>query len=103
MEIEELKKTISEADNQLRTCDDAFKGMLSVVSHIQERSKNAMAWVGLTLISCPAAQPLLPNSHQPKQSRADSGTLKIQVNRTQSQLTWDTLYTVDLRQQGQWK
>ena len=41
--------------------------------------------------SCPAAQPLLPNSHQPKQSRADSGTLEIQVNKTQSPLTWDTL------------
>ena len=41
---------------------------------------------------CPAAQPLLPNSHQPKQSRADSGTLKIQVNKTQSISTWDALY-----------
>ena len=26
MEIEELKKTISEADNQLKACDEAFKG-----------------------------------------------------------------------------
>ena len=31
--------------------------------------------------SCPAAQPLLPRSHHPKQSRADSGTLEIQVNK----------------------
>ena len=43
---------------------------------------------GLTLIwdvppSCPAAQPLLPNSHQPKQNWADNGTVKIQVNPTQ--------------------
>ena len=42
-------------------------------------------WVGLTLIwdvplSCPPAQPLLLNSNQPKQNRADSGTVKIQVN-----------------------
>ena len=29
--------------------------------------------------SCPSAQPLLPNSHQPRQNWADSGTLKIQV------------------------
>ena len=29
---------------------------------------------------CPAAKPLLPNSHQPRQSWADSGTIKIQVN-----------------------
>lgn len=26
LEIEELKKTISEADNQLKACDEAFKG-----------------------------------------------------------------------------
>ena len=38
------------------------------------------------------AQLLLPNSHQPKQNRADSGTLEIQVNKTQSTSTWDTLY-----------
>ena len=34
--------------------------------------------------SCPSAQPLLPNSHQPKQNWADSVTLKIQVNPFQS-------------------
>ena len=33
--------------------------------------------------SCPAAHPLLPNSHQPEQNQADSGTVKIQVNPTQ--------------------
>ena len=33
--------------------------------------------------SFPAAQQLLPNSHQPRQNRADSGTAKIQVNPTQ--------------------
>ena len=44
--------------------------------------------------SCLVAQPLLPNSHQPKHSQADSGTLEIQVNKTQSQLTWHTLYFV---------
>ena len=32
--------------------------------------------------SYPAAQPFLPNSHQPRQNGADSGTLKIQVNPT---------------------
>ena len=26
MEIEELRKTIDEADRQLKSCDDAFKG-----------------------------------------------------------------------------
>ena len=45
-------------------------------------------WIGLTLTwdvppFCPAAQPLLPNSHQPKQNRADSGAVKIQVTPTQ--------------------
>ena len=57
----------------------------------------ALAWADLDLDvppSCPAAQPLLPHSHQPKQIRADSGTLEIQVNQTQSQLTWDTLYSL---------
>ena len=52
-----------------------------------------LGWVDLALgvpLSAQLAQPLLPNSHQP--SRADSGTLEIQVNKTQSQLTWDTLY-----------
>ena len=42
--------------------------------------------------SCLAAQPLLPNSHQPKQNQADCGTIKIQVNPTQSKSRWDTLY-----------
>ena len=49
-----------------------------------------LGWVDLdfcVLPSCPAAQPLLPNSHQPKQSWADGGTLKIQVNKTQSTST----------------
>ena len=50
-------------------------------------------WVGLTLIlvSHHLAQPLLPNFHQPRQDWADSGTLKIQVNPTQSTSTWDAL------------
>ena len=42
-----------------------------------------LGWVDFDLgvpPSCPSAQPLLPNSHQPKQNWADSGTLKIQVN-----------------------
>ena len=54
-----------------------------------------LGWVDFDLgvpPSCPAAQPLLPNSHQPRQSRADSGTLEIRVNKIQSPLTWDTLY-----------
>ena len=41
---------------------------------------------------CPAAQPPLPNYHQAEQSRADGGTLEIQVNKTQSTSTWDALY-----------
>ena len=43
-------------------------------------------WVGLTLIWAfhHLAQLLLPNSHQPKQNWADSGTTKIKVNPTQS-------------------
>ena len=32
--------------------------------------------------SCPAAQPLLANSHQPEQNWADGGTTKIKVNPT---------------------
>ena len=41
--------------------------------------------------SCPVYQPPLPNSHQPTQNRADSGTLKIHVKPTQSTSTWDAL------------
>ena len=33
--------------------------------------------------SCPTAQPLLPNHHQPKQSLADGGTLKLSQNSSQ--------------------
>ena len=45
-------------------------------------------WVGLTLIwdvppSCPAAQPVLPISHKPRQNQAEGGTAKIKVNPTQ--------------------
>ena len=34
--------------------------------------------------SCPSTEPLLPNSRQPRQNWAEGGTLKIQVNPTQS-------------------
>ena len=44
--------------------------------------------------SCPAAQPPLPNYHQLKQSRADSGILEIQVNKTQSTSTWRVIVVV---------
>ena len=45
-----------------------------------------MGW--LTLIwdvppSCPAAQPVLPISHQPWQNQAEGGTAKIKVNPTE--------------------
>ena len=33
--------------------------------------------------SCPAAQPVLPISHQPRQNQAEGGTAKIQVNPTE--------------------
>ena len=51
-------------------------------------SISPQSWVGLTWIyddtlSCPAAQPLLPTSHQPKQNQAEGGTAKIKVNPTQ--------------------
>ena len=42
-----------------------------------------LGWVDFDLAvppSGPAAQPLLPNSNQPRQKWADSGTLKIKVN-----------------------
>ena len=42
--------------------------------------------------SCPAAQPILPHFHIPRQNWADSGTLTIQFNPTQSTSRWDTLY-----------
>ena len=54
----------------------------------------ALGWVGFDFCvpPCyPAAQLLLPNSHQPKQSREDVGTLVNEVNKTQSMSTWDVL------------
>ena len=60
-------------------------------------------WVGLTLIwevppSCPAAQPVLLISHQPRQNQAEGGKAKIKVNPTEvhqemchpvSNIKWD--------------
>ena len=43
-----------------------------------------LGWVAFDLGFHHLAQPLLPNSHQPRQNWADRGTLKIQVNITQS-------------------
>ena len=54
-----------------------------------------MGWVDFDFCvppTCPAAYPLWPNSHQPKQSRADIGTLEIQVHKTKATRTWDALY-----------
>ena len=54
-----------------------------------------LGWVDFDLgvsPSSPAAQTLLQNSHQPMQNRADSGTLKVEVNPTPSTSRWDTLY-----------
>ena len=67
--------------------------MRLTVTHINRASHFYvdLGWVDFDFCvppSCPAAQPLLPNSHQPKQSQADSETLEIQVNKTQSKLTW---------------
>ena len=48
-----------------------------------------LVWVDFDLgapPSCPASQPLLPNSHQPRQNWADSATLKIQVNQVHEQV-----------------
>ena len=45
----------------------------------------------------PAAQPLLPNSNQPRQNWADSGTPKIQVNPTQVLGQMNHPFLVNLR------
>ena len=52
-----------------------------------------LGWVDFDLgvpLTCPATQPLLPNSHHPKPNRADSGRPKIKFNPTQSTSKWDT-------------
>ena len=54
-------------------------------------TRRSISWptsVGLTLIwgvppSCPAAQPVLPISHQPRQNQAEGGTAKNKVNPTE--------------------
>ena len=53
-----------------------------------------LGWVDFDLgvpPSCPTAQPLLPNSHQPRENWSGSETLKIQVNPNQSTSRWYTL------------
>ena len=58
-------------------------------------SSQTLGWVDCDLDvppSCPASQRIPPNSHQPRQNWADSGTLEIQVNPTHSTSRWDTLY-----------
>ena len=48
-----------------------------------DSSGRALGWVDFDLDvppPCPGAQPFLPNSHQPMQNWADSGTLKVQPN-----------------------
>ena len=83
-----------EAEFQLGFFGDSGSGFSKKWYYITYRVSQGscdLGWVDFDFCvppSCPAAQPLLPNSHQPKQSQADSGTLK-----TQSQLPWDTLYT----------
>ena len=57
-----------------------------------------LGWVRLTLISVfhtilPSCTAAPAKFRQHKQSQANSGTLEIQVNKTQSTSTWDTLYT----------
>ena len=56
-----------------------------------------LGWVDLDFPvppCCLAAQPILPNLHQPKQNWAGSGTPTIQASPTQpkSQSRWNTLY-----------
>ena len=81
--------------NPLLKGDNDFKQSWSSLSYRVSQVSWDLGWVDFDFCvppSCPADQPLLPKSHQPKQSRAESGTLEIWVNITQSQLTWDTLW-----------
>ena len=47
---------------------------------------------------CPAANTLLPNSHQPRQSWADSGTIQFEVNQIKSTTRCDTLYNSRIKE-----
>ena len=46
------------------------------------RPLTSETWVGLTMVCCLAAQPILPNFRLPKQNGVDSGMTKIKVNST---------------------
>ena len=53
-----------------------------------------LGWVDFDLRVPPSgqvAQPPLPNSHQPGQSLADRGKLKIQSTQPRSMTNWDAL------------
>ena len=57
-----------------------------------------LGWVDFDLIIPSfdqADQPHLPNSHQPGQSVADRGKLKIQSAQPRSMTNWDTLYNYE--------
>ena len=51
-----------------------------------------LIWVFHHLAQLPSHFCQIPN--QPMQSQANSGTLEIQINKTQCSLTWDTLYVM---------
>ena len=65
-----------------------YGGNFSLLNYNTGWPISCRTWVGLTLIwdvppSCPAAQPVLPIFHQPRQNQAEGGTDKIKVNPTE--------------------
>ena len=72
--------------SSLKDKDPACTAMTKVIPYRVNLVVVDLGWVDFDLDVppfCLAAQPILPNSHLPKQNWAENGTLKIKVNLTQ--------------------
>ena len=93
VKMSEWAKTHSETGS--RSICGCFSGFGQLLYHYS--GSHVLVNFGLVdfifdvLPSLPAAQPILPNSHQPRQIWTESNPFEIQINSTKSTSRWDTL------------
>ena len=88
----QLSQLLTVLSPEILSAESLEAACARVVEHFPRYYRVSHVLVDLQVgLTCPAAQPLLPNSHQPRQNWADSGTLEIQVNPTQFTTRWVTL------------
>ena len=77
----QLSQLLTVLSPEILSAESLEAACARVVEHFPRYYRVSHVLVDLQVgLTCPAAQPLLPNSHQPRQNWADSGTLKIIVN-----------------------